>query len=234
MSEPRSFLPLYLDAPLQSWGYQSRFDRRTTLSYPTRSGILGMICAAMGADWNDQEALHQLEALTVTVLVFQQGGRLTDFHTVGGGYDRVRQEQFIPHTAAGKLRPPGKETVSTEREYLEESKFGVVLGGPSVLIAVVAAALKNPAWGVWLGRKACIPADLICVQEPCASAAEAEALLRQRAGGRSIRRRIREVSFSEGTDTLPDRPRHFGKREFAPRRVAVEEGDDAHLRETAT
>jgi len=236
MSEQKAYLPLYLDAPLQSWGYQSRFDRRTTLSYPTRSGILGMICAARGNDWSDTDALRELDVLSMTVLVFQQGGRLTDFHTVGGGYDRDRQKLFIPHTAQDELRSPGKETVPTHREYLEQSKFGVVLGGPRKLIEAIHYALVDPVWGIWLGRKACIPALPVCVNGPSRSEGDAEAALRKRAGNRSVRRRIREVPFAEGTDTLPDRPVSFdpNDRKFAPRRVAVEEGPDADLRETTS
>ena len=41
-------LSLLLDAPIQSWGHSSRFERRATALHPTRSGILGIVAAAMG------------------------------------------------------------------------------------------------------------------------------------------------------------------------------------------
>ena len=41
-------LLLWLEAPLQSWGAGSRYGRRDTLPFPTRSGILGLLCCAMG------------------------------------------------------------------------------------------------------------------------------------------------------------------------------------------
>ena len=66
MNEP-AFLALYFDAPLQSWGYSSMFDRRTTLSQPTRSGVIGLLCAALGIDRADTVRLDQLDALGVTV-----------------------------------------------------------------------------------------------------------------------------------------------------------------------
>jgi CRISPR system Cascade subunit CasD len=220
MSADTAFLALFLDAPLQSWGYGSRFDRRTTLSYPTRSGILGLICAALGKDRTDTAALAELDALSVTVLVFAQGGRLMDFHTVGGGYDRKTQKQFIVHTAEGKLRSPGKETVQTDREYLEESRFGAVVGGDKGRIEEIAVAMANPKWGVWLGRKACIPASPICAGV-WATEEEAEQAL-VKAAGSGVLRRIREAqTFDAGTDTLMDRPTDFARRQFAPRRVAV-------------
>ena len=34
--------------PLQSWDTQSRFDVRTTGREPSKSGIIGLICAALG------------------------------------------------------------------------------------------------------------------------------------------------------------------------------------------
>jgi CRISPR system Cascade subunit CasD len=41
-------LPLWFDAPLQSWGFGSRFSYRNTALFPTKSGVLGLVCAAMG------------------------------------------------------------------------------------------------------------------------------------------------------------------------------------------
>ena len=41
-----AYLALLLDAPLQSWGFSSRFQRRTTGLHPTKSGVVGLISAA--------------------------------------------------------------------------------------------------------------------------------------------------------------------------------------------
>ena len=48
MSSETAYLALLLDGPLQSWGFASRFQRRTTGLHPTKSGVVGLICAAMG------------------------------------------------------------------------------------------------------------------------------------------------------------------------------------------
>ena len=45
-----AWLALLLDGPMQSWGHASRFERRTTALHPTRSGVLGLIAAALGID----------------------------------------------------------------------------------------------------------------------------------------------------------------------------------------
>ena len=41
---------LVLDAPLQSWGVDSRFQRRGTNAHPSKSAVLGLLAAALGID----------------------------------------------------------------------------------------------------------------------------------------------------------------------------------------
>ena len=43
-------LLLRLQGPMQSWGTTSRFDERDTQLEPSKSGVLGLICAALGRD----------------------------------------------------------------------------------------------------------------------------------------------------------------------------------------
>ena len=208
-------LALYLDAPLQSWGYQSRFDRRTSLSYPTRSGILGMLCAALGIGRSDTSSLTRLdESLSITVYTLSRPTMLTDYHTVGGGYDKKRQPQSVARTADGKVG----DTVQTYREYLEGARFGVAVAGSDGILADLCTALADPKWGVWLGRKSCIPASPIA-QGLFTSEEAALAHLEARAGCRATRE-VREVArFDDGSDTLPDRPEDFSTRRFKPRRI---------------
>jgi len=221
-----AYLAMYLDAPLQSWGYMSRFDPRTTLAYPTRSGLLGLVCAAMGIDKADAAGLRRLDALRVTVLAFQQGPVLVDYHTVGGGYDEKKEPLRIPHAAnaftrQGGLKATGARTAVTYREYHQHARFGAVLEGSAELIDEIARALADPVWGVWLGRKACIPASPVG-QGVFDSRDEAITHLEQLAGKKAWRIVTEVERFDEGTDTLMDRPLDFRKRQFAPRRVCVE------------
>jgi CRISPR system Cascade subunit CasD len=210
-------LALYLDGLMQSWGYQSRFDRRTTLSYPTRSGVLGLICAAMGIDRADTKGLERLAPLHMTVYAFEPGDRMIDYHTVGGGYDKKTERQHIVTTAKGTVGDP----VQTYREYLLGARFGVVVEGEPSLIAEVASALRDPRWGTWLGRKSCIPASPVC-QGTFDDAALALAQLVEVAGRPPVRC-VRTVErFDEGTATFMDTPLSFSERRFAPRRVADE------------
>ena len=116
----KKYLALLLDAPMQSWGYQSRFDQRTTLAYPTKSGVVGMLCAAMGIYRFDRERILKLGELSMGVytLVKQNSymQRLVDFHTVGGGYHYPEEKQYISSKADGSKGA----TVVTRREFLLE------------------------------------------------------------------------------------------------------------------
>ncbi|RLB86723.1 MAG: type I-E CRISPR-associated protein Cas5/CasD [Deltaproteobacteria bacterium] len=218
MFDSKNWLTLYLDAPMQSWGYQSRFHRRTTLPYPTKSGIIGMLCAAMGVPKSDKVMISRLAGLRMYVYVLSAVRRMTDFHTVGGGYDPKTERGWIPRKADG-----GKpSTVVTHREYLlGGAKFGVLLNGNTALLGDCETALADPKWGVWFGRKSCIPASPIC-QGRFGSKEEARRHLEAISGSKAIRRVEEVLRFEDGTDTLLDVPVDFSTRDFTVRRVADE------------
>lgn len=163
-------LALLLDGPMQSWGFASRFTRRTTALHPTKSGICGLLAAALGYDKHsaDEPAqvarLAALSCTTVTLPKKRGSGelpmlRLSDYHTIGGGFDDVDWMK-MPRSADGKTL---KNAVISERHYLLDARFGVLLEGEADFLTEIAAALENPRWGLWLGRKCCIPASPLCV-----------------------------------------------------------------------
>src|SRR5690606_26273333 len=77
-------LLLRLVGPMQSWGSRSRFDSRDTNLEPTKSGVLGMIAAALGRHRN--EAITDLAALRFGVRADREGAFDIDFHTVQDVY----------------------------------------------------------------------------------------------------------------------------------------------------
>jgi CRISPR system Cascade subunit CasD len=152
----------------------------------------------------------------MTMLIFQSNGRLTDFHTVGGGWDKKSNAGHIVKTAQGKVG----NTVITRREYLQQSKFGVLVMGEPSFLKKISAALYDPKWGIWLGRKSCIPATPVC--QGIFSDSQAAIGHLENISGTSVLRIMEEAdSFEEGSDTLNDVPIHFGKRRYAPRRVRI-------------
>ncbi|ODS31179.1 MAG: CRISPR system Cascade subunit CasD [Candidatus Scalindua rubra] len=223
MNKPIKYLGMFLDSPLQSWGYQSRFDQRTTLSYPTKSGILGILCAAMGIPKTDTKRLSELTNLSMQSYSLVRNERpnerpirrIKDFHTVGGGYAYPQERQNISPKADGSKG----DTVVTNREYLMDAKYAIILGGNESLIGNIGKYLKNPVWGVWCGRKSCIPAASI-FQGIYNNADETIQKIIEATNTRIIRKIVEVENFEEGTDSIRDVPVDFLKREFMVRRIA--------------
>jgi len=214
MFENNQWIALYFDAPLQSWGYQSRFRRRTTLGYPTKSGVIGLLGAALGIARNDRVQIASLVELEMTVVVLKPPKRLQDYHTVGGGYDPKVNPRAVSITAEGASSDP----VPTNREYLMEAKFGVLLTGPDYLLQNIRNALKDPCWGIWFGRKSCVPAMPI-LQGVFPSETSALDHLVKISGG-AVHKTIKDVkAFEEGTDSLQDLPIDFQARLYSVRRI---------------
>jgi len=51
-------LTIKLKAPLQAYGNEVTFRRRTTSPYPTKSAVIGMISASLGYSRNDKRILE--------------------------------------------------------------------------------------------------------------------------------------------------------------------------------
>lgn len=166
MSDSSATLGFLIDSPMMSWGSSSRFNRRETDAFPTKSAIVGLLAAALGIDKHaddEAERLAPLAALRFTVLRIPRPAapmpmRLSDFHTVGGGYvakNSVFERMSIPRKASGGA---SANAVITHRTYLTEARFIALLDGPQVFLETLAAALLDPVWGIWFGRKTCLPA----------------------------------------------------------------------------
>ncbi len=144
---------LRLEGPLQSWGERGRWSIRDTASEPTKSGIIGLIACALGIG-EDAPIKALSEAVQMGVRVDKPGVRLTDYHTIGGG---AKTPMLL--TAQGKpKKSSGKpHTEISYRDYLCDASFLVALWGETAVIQQMAAALQNPVWTIFLGRKSCPP-----------------------------------------------------------------------------
>ncbi len=224
-----SFLAFQIDAPMQSWGVASRYQHRESESFPTKSGVTGVLAAALGIDKHapdEDEAIAPLADLKMTVLHApkqhkRSAQRLSDFHTVGGGYDRKDnfEKMHIVRTADGKV---SAHAVITHRTYLTDTRFIVLLEGATSLLEQCATALENPKWGVWFGRKCCIPAAPLL---PTLAPSQEEALqkisnlLGLDQAAFAIGEGRREAAL-DGAWYQQDKPVSFGRREFLSRPVS--------------
>ena len=77
---------LRLEGPLQAWGsHESKFVIRRTTEAPTKSGVIGLLCAALGVSRSQagDEWLPKLIELRFGVRIDVPGIRWWDYHTVG-------------------------------------------------------------------------------------------------------------------------------------------------------
>jgi CRISPR system Cascade subunit CasD len=113
-----------------------------------------MICCAMGKSRVEaRQVLSRLNNLAMAVRIDRPGVLTRDYHTVGARIGCLDAKGGIKRTAStGEI-----ETLVTSRYYLADASFLVALQGPSDIVDEAAAALMNPVWPVFLGRKSCPP-----------------------------------------------------------------------------
>lgn len=150
-------LLLRLAAPLQSWGADSKFEIRKTNREPTKSGVMGLLAAAMGLRRDDTQGLHALNKLRFGVRVDQEGTFLVDYHTANNPTpEEVRQ-----------ARRDNKKVASpyvTKRYYLADAIFVVGLESDDKhFLSQLEQALTHPVFPLFLGRRSCPPTMPLCL-----------------------------------------------------------------------
>lgn len=233
MSDP--YLLLWLEAPLQAWGHDSKFGRRDSLDFPTKSGVLGLLCSARGAGGEEQEWLTAWADLDMQLVGYVPKDRegmpmlrqplLRDFHMVGSGYadQDPWQSLLIPKTSDGK-KAVGGGTKMTYRYYLQDMAYAVVLQAPVAMVDAVAKALISPTWDVYLGRKNCVPTEFIYqgIFDTVEQALRQGEVLAA-AKNRAFSLRVLQGEHSGEVLTLNDVPLKFGEqKKYRDRRVTVQ------------
>lgn len=128
-----STLLLRLAGPMQSWGTDSKFDERRTGREPSKSGVIGLVAAALGIARQDREALQTLNGLRFGVRVDREGVLLRDYHIARTAKDVA----YVTH-----------------RYYLSDAEFVAGLESDDrALLAQIAQALQAPAFPLYLGRR---------------------------------------------------------------------------------
>ncbi|MFE9468966.1 type I-E CRISPR-associated protein Cas5/CasD [Streptomyces virginiae] len=149
-------LLLRLAAPLQAWGdHRAVIDTRHTSPMPTKSGVIGLLGAALGRERD--EPLGALAELTIGVRADVPGTLLRDYHTVSD----YRGVPLLSSKVNAKGRQvgtsPARYTMTGERFYLQDAAFLVAVHGPAPVMAEVTAAAKAPVAILALGRRSCPP-----------------------------------------------------------------------------
>ena len=141
-------LRLWLAGPLQAWGTASRFEVRATDLWPSKSGVIGLLGAALGR--GRTAGFDDLAALRFGVRVVRGGSVMRDFHTAGAA---AGSRGVVVSSGAGN-----RGIVST-RYYLQDAAFVCGLEGDDrSLLDSLVEAVRSPCWPLALGRRSCPPA----------------------------------------------------------------------------
>lgn len=206
-------LLLQLVGPMQSWGFRSRFDNRDTALEPTKSGVIGLLCAALG--WGRDADLSQFESLVMGVRVEKAGTVALDYQTAQ------------PIWRDG----PNAGTTQSNRFYLSDARFLVGLQSDNqTQLEILQRALENPTWPLFLGRKSFAPAAPLLLDTLGAREGEVEAVLRaqpwfyfskkEERNAEKLSHNLRLVLESEGAAqgvATSDVPRDFERRRYGVR-----------------
>lgn len=211
------FLLLWLEGSLQAWGCDSRFDTRNTLDFPTRSGLSGLLLAAKGASGPQTQLLEKLAACPLTVFSFDSASTagMVDFHMVGNGYDDSTKwgKLMSPKKSDGGT-PVGGGAKLTYRHYLLDRSFAAIWQMQEKEAEDFSAALQNPVFEIFLGRKCCIPSEMVFqgsfpVREEAMTRMQRMAEAKQLSPANCYRE-VSEKEYDEETLLLADVPLRFG------------------------
>lgn len=226
-------LLLQLVGPMQSWGVQSHFTHRDTSLEPSKSGVIGLICAALGKPRNedhpanaDKPSLERLAKLRMGVRVDREGLVKKDYHTAK---DVMK--------AGGKPFSGLKATELSDRFYLADAAFLVGIESSDVdLLQQLHDRLRRPVWMLYLGRKAFVPGAPVWLRDGLKLEESLEQALRSyrriaapRPEGRSDKDADHRVRMmiedpEHGSIIRPDQPISFakGNRKHTVRRIRVD------------
>lgn len=129
-------LLLRLAGPMQSWGVDSRFDVRQTGDEPTKSGVIGLLSAALG--YRRDASLDRLSALKFGVRIDNPGIRMCDYQIV--------------------QKKAGDPPYVTYRHYLCDAAFLAGIESDDIhFLNKIEYAIKHPVFQIFLGRRSCPP-----------------------------------------------------------------------------
>jgi CRISPR system Cascade subunit CasD len=184
---------------MQSWGTQSRFSVRDTQLEPSKSGVIGLLCAAQEQPRDNLNHIQELARyLWMGVRIDCEGRKEYDYHT-------ARNILSSDETTS-------QRSVVGNRYYLADACFLVGLGSDNLtLLQDLDRALADPAWPLFLGRKSFVPSAPVRLKDGLREGIDLLDALRNYAWlGRAWQKRPERLRFviehREGDPTSPDQP----------------------------
>ena len=253
----KDYLVFTLYGPLQAWGTIAVGEVRPVASHPTRSGVLGLLAAALGIRRDEEERLAALhESCGFAVRVDAPGERILDYHTVQMPRARKNRVFYSRRDELGPMLDPDEDlnTILSSREYLADACFTACVwfdNEGEFSLEDIAEHLNQPDYTLYLGRKSCpvaaplspsvvsaesVPEALGAYDCACRNTFDTRTFLK------GLQFADRPFIYSDEKHnakkyyerfTVNDRVLHHGRRQFGPRSeyrlesLEVELGSDA-------
>ena len=216
-------LTFALVAPLASFGAIAVGERRTGWDRPARSAVLGLVGACLGVLRDDDDGQAALaDGYGLAMFCHAPGTLLADYHTTQVPSTQ-RRRRFA--TRAEELAAPELTTILSRRDYRSGAwHIGAIWPrdpAPRWSLTEVAAAMCQPIFTPYLGRKSC-PLGLPLAPRIDTAPDAASALLQRRYTGPEAmladRRGLRVLAsladargapiiVLDASDVAPDDPR---------------------------
>lgn len=152
------YLVFQLYGAMAAWGEPAVGEVRRTNPIPSRSALLGLIAAALGIDRDDEARLQSLQShYKIAVRVLHLGHWLQDYHTVQMPREN-KKLRYATRRDELRLAPEEQQTLLSNREYRCDAYYHIAVmateGAPYSLESLC-AALQQPVFPLYLGRKSC-------------------------------------------------------------------------------
>lgn len=152
-----------LYAPLASFGTVAVGEQRPSQTHPGKSLIVGLLAAALGIRRDEEVRLAELSGTYgMAVLQLRPGELLRDYQTAQVP-SQIDLKKAPHYTRRDELRAAPRadlNTILSARDYRTEALHVVALwkrgqAGASPSLIALAAALEQPSFTLYLGRKSC-------------------------------------------------------------------------------
>ncbi|WP_415713900.1 type I-E CRISPR-associated protein Cas5/CasD [Maridesulfovibrio sp.] len=226
----RDYLIFTLYGPMQGWGSVAVGEVRPAAQRPTRSGLLGLLAAALGVRRGDPLLDDLTRTARVAVREDRPGSVMLDYHTTQVPSEKKKR---VFRTRRQELRTmldkdEKLNTILSRREYLMNAAFSVCIwfeDDQPFSMNEIEEALNRPRLNVYLGRKSCVPGvpfmpEVVAADDELQALANYQPELRKDYGARPLDKCPIWTEANHGdfiAYTVRDRVTDHNRRQFGTR-----------------
>lgn len=154
------YLIFQLQGTMASWGEAAVGEYRGTVDTPTASAISGLLCAALGVRREQEAAIQAVHnGYRMAVGVYAMGPVLRDYHTAQvASRSMLKGTRHATRKDELNFRRTELPTILSTRDYFQGVDYLVAMEAAEQAphpLEDLRAALMNPVFVPYLGRKAC-------------------------------------------------------------------------------